>query len=569
MTDPRLVARALEDIARFLEVGEGNKFKARAYANAAKTVERLDLPVDDLIAAGTLESTPGIGKGTGAVIREIAATGKSSLLEELRAKYPEGLLRMLKIPGLGASKLAVLHRELGIGSVEELEQACRSGKLREVRGFGPRAEQKILAGIEELATVGERILLPIGMRIADALIERIAPLGAIEKVEVAGEVRRRLETIDRVDLCVAAGDAGAAMEAIRSIAMLSEFAPESDAVLRARGSGGVPVRIRFCLPEELGLTLMVETGSEEFVAALAARAAAAKADLAGGGFATEEEVFRRAGVPPVPPELRETDAYVRAKPPRRLIEPGDLRGAFHVHTTYSDGKATLWEMLDASREGNLEYVGISDHSKAAYYARGLDVDRLDEQQGEIDHYRETFAPLRIFKGTEADILADGSIDYGREVLARFDFVIASVHSRFGMSREEMTDRIVRALSDPFVTFLGHPTGRLLLSRPGYHLDFDRIFDAAAEHGVIVEINGNPHRLDLDWRLIGRALDRGVLFSINPDAHSTEEMKNVLAGVRVARKGALEPKHVFNTWPVEKVVAYLEERKTARRRRAGR
>ncbi|HUP66064.1 MAG TPA: DNA polymerase/3'-5' exonuclease PolX [Thermoanaerobaculia bacterium] len=569
MANRREIARALEEIARYLEIGEANRFKARAYSNAARAVESSDVPLPQWISSGAMERTAGIGKTTGSIIRELAETGSSPYLEELRKRYPAGLFDLMRVPGLGTRKIAQLHEELGISSVAELEEACRSGALRKVRGFGPRATEKILVAIETLARVGERYLLPLGVQLGEALLPRVRKARAVRYAEITGSVRRRLETVGGVDICVASDDPDKAREELRSIAMLAEFEEPEEGVLAARGRRGMPVRFRVVPTKNFWTAVFLDTGSSHFSEAVVAQAEARGLSLGPEGLRrgrariaieSEKDLFGELEIPFVEPELRESTLWAEKKPPRRLLRERDLRGVFHVHTTYSDGKATLYEMLDGSRERNFQYVGISDHSPAAYYARGLSLDRLDDQQAEIDRYRESMSPMAILKGTEADILADGSIDYGHAVLPRFDFVVASIHSRFGMSLDEMTERMVRALRDPFVTFLGHPTGRLLLSREGYGIDFAKIFDTAAEHGVIIEINGNPHRLDLDWRLLREAVDRGVVLSINPDAHSVEELRHTLWGSYVARKGGLEPRNVFNTRPVEEVRAFLEDRR---------
>jgi len=280
----------------------------------------------------------------------------------------------------------------------------------------------------------------------------------------------------------------------------------------------------------------------------------------------EDDVFKNAGVAYVEPERRETADDLKRKRRRKLVDVGDLRGTFHVHTTFSDGRNTVFEMLDAARARGFEYVGLSDHSKAAYYAGGLTEARLVEQQAEIDAQRPRVAPLRVFRGTEADILPDGTMDYSDTgALDQFDFVVASVHSRFNMDKDAMTERILRALDDTRVTFLGHLTGRLLLSRDGYTMDFDKVFERAGERGVMIEINGNPHRLDLDWRLIQRALDRGVTFSINPDVHSTREYNALVSVTWVARKGGLSPKEIFNTRDADEVAEHFSARKLRRAR----
>lgn len=575
MSDRRNIARALDEISRHLELGEGNKFKARAYANAARAVEALEIPIREFIDSGAIDRTPGIGKATGGVIREIAESGRSSYLEELRASNPEALFDLMRIPGLGARKVGLLRDKLGISTLEQLETAARAGELAKVRGFGPRAQQNILDGMATLASTGRRFLLPQALAIAADLLPRLLRLPHVLTAEVVGSVRRHLETVGGLDLCVASRRPPETTKALHSMPMLSEIEESADGIVKALAGRDVPVRLRVVAEREFPMALLFDTGSPAFVEALVARASAAGPVLGADGIRSgkkrveienEKAIFREIGAPFVEPELREDASYLTVrKPPRRLVRVSDLRGAFHVHTTYSDGKSPLRAMLEAARRLGHQYVGISDHSPAAYYARGLDPARLATQQAEIDGYRDEISPLVVFKGTEADILQDGSIDYGEKILSQFDFVVASVHSRFGMSREEMTERLVRAVSSPFVTFLGHLTGRLLLSRPGYQLDFAAVFDAAAANGVIIEVNGSPRRLDLDWRLMREAIDRGVTLSINPDAHSVEEMGYLTTGCMAARKGGVEAKHVFNTRPLDEVTEYLE----ARRKRASR
>ncbi|MFN2443844.1 MAG: PHP domain-containing protein [Thermoanaerobaculia bacterium] len=575
MTDRRTISRALEEISRRLEVSESNPFKARAYEKAARAVAGSTGPLEEWIASGAMEKTPGIGKATAGVIRELALTGKSSYLEELRGEQPEGLLDLMRVPGLGAKKIGILHEALGIDSRETLEEAAASGRIASVRGFGPRGQEKILDSLRTLRETGDRWLLPEALDLAETLRRAISKLPEVEAVEVSGSVRRRLETAGEVDLLVVAARPPLAAAAIRRLGLLGGTDLEKE-VLRGLGAGEIPVRITLTTWKEAGLQLVLSTGSEEFVRKVEELARERKSGAVGSqktkekksAAAAEKGVFKALGIPFVPPELRETAEAAGRRASSGLVSAKDLRGVFHVHTLYSDGRAPVAEMVDAAAARSWEYVGISDHSQAAYYARGLKVDDLRRQQREIDQAERAQSGIRVFKGTEADILADGEIDYGPGVLASFDFVVASVHSRFGMEKDEMTDRIVRAVRNPFVTFLGHMTGRLLLSRKGYSVEFDRVFDAAAESGVMIEINGSPRRLDLDWRWMKRALDRGVTFSIHPDAHSVEEMKYVEWGCFAARKGGVEPKHVFNTRGLEQVRDHLTKRKL-RASKAGR
>jgi DNA polymerase (family 10) len=374
--------------------------------------------------------------------------------------------------------------------------------------------------------------------------ERLATIPEVEDAEVAGAVRRRLEVIANVEIVVSTRAPEKVIEAIRRRGLLDAIDVAGD-TLRGTVRNEMEAVLHLAAPNAFGSALLVATGSEEFLEAFRQRAAIpARAR-------TEEETFAKAGLTYVHPERRENGDDLARKRRRTLVEPADLRGTFHVHTTFSDGRNTVFEMLDAARARDFEYVGISDHSKAAYYARGLTEEGLREQQAEIEKQRPSVAPLRVFKGSEADILPDGTIDYDLTTLAGFDF---------GMQKDEMTERILHALDNPYVTFLGHLTGRLLLSRDGYTIDFDRVFDRAAERGVMIEINGNPHRLDVDWRHIRNALSRGVRFCINPDAHSIAEYAAVISGTWVARKGGLPPREIFNTRSVEEVEAFFAARK---------
>jgi DNA polymerase (family 10) len=562
------VARMLYELAIYIELTDTNPFKARAYEKAARRVEALDEDLEALVAGGGLYKTPGIGKGIGPVITEMIETGTSRYLEEQRSQFPPGIFDLLRVPGLGLKKIGLLHADLGIGTIDELEEACRAGRLAKLKGFGAKTQQKILGGIEFARRHESAYLLPTALEVAEPLRARLLKVDGVEDAQIAGSVRRRLEVIHNLNIAVAVDDVDDAIAAIGEAGLLDELELIAPATLRGRARNEMRVLIHLATPAAFGLLLFATTGSEDFIGAVLTKAAKGGFTLTDGGASkngkrvvlrTEEQLFEAAGVPWVEPELRETAAAVSSRKRVALIEPSDLRGTFHVHTTWSDGRATMFEMLDAARDRELSYVGISDHSKTAGYAGGLTEERLVQQQAEIESYKERFAPMRLFKGTEADILAEGEIDYATPILRSFDFVIVSVHSRFNMPKDEMTERMLRALANPFVTFLGHITGRLLLSREGYSIDFDRVFDAAAKHGVMIEINGNPHRLELDWRVIRNALDRGVRFSIHPDAHSTSELDAVISGTWVARKAGLSPNEIFNTKSVEEVEAHFAAR----------
>jgi DNA polymerase (family 10) len=389
-----------------------------------------------------------------------------------------------------------------------------------------------------LKTQTARFLLARGVEAAESLERHLLDFEGLDAVEISGEVRRRLEVITTVELCVSAKRPAEALRAIADRGVLAGAQMEESSV-RGSARHDIPAVIHVCRPAEFSERLFITTGSGEFVEA---------ADGKSRGRADK-----------VPPELRESADWLR-RPVPTLVRLEDIRGTFHNHTTYSDGRATLEQMLTAALERGFEYVGISDHSKTAAYAGGLTEDRVEMLRAEIDSLRERFAPMRIFFGTEADILAGGGIDYADELLATFDFVVASVHSHFTMPTEEMTARIIRATENPYVTFLGHLTGRLLLAREGYSVDHERIFKAAVANGVIMEINGNPRRLDVDWRHMQRGIELGAVFSIHPDAHAVAEYNYLQSGVWAARKGGLEARHVFNTLGVDSVASHLENRR---------
>ncbi|GAC1434644.1 MAG: helix-hairpin-helix domain-containing protein [Thermoanaerobaculia bacterium] len=542
----------LDEIAQYVALSDPNRFKSRAFERAARAVENLDADIAGLVASGDLLSTPGIGKAVGAIIKELVESGQSPYLDELRKRYPAGIFDMLRVPGLGLTKIAQLHEKLGIGSLDDLEEAARAGRLGKVRGFGPKTQTKIIEGVEKARRRESEFLLPTGLEVGERMRERLARIEEVEDAEITGSVRRRLEVIRNVNIAVSTRKPAAVIEALRRF--VDRFEEIDEKTFRGVLRGEMAVVFHLARPEHFGSTIVETTGSREFVDALP-KPASPRAK-------TEEEYFKKIDVPFVEPERRESAEDLGRRKRVKLIQPSDLRGTFHVHTTFSDGRNTVLEMLTAARERGFDYVGLSDHSPAAFYAGGLSVERLREQHAEIDRQETEVAPMRVFRGTEADILPDGTIDYGDEILSTLDFVVASVHSRFNMLGDEMTERMLKALDDPYVTILGHITGRLLLRRDGYTVDFDRIFERAAERRVCIELNGNPNRLDLDWRHITRALDRGVMFVINPDAHSISEMSHVVSGTWVARKGGLTAKQVLNTKSVEEVEEWLESGRQA-------
>ena len=574
--DSRTAAHVLSRIAALLELSGGNPFKARAYEGAARALRAID--TDDLaplLASGAVAELPGVGPATLGVIRELVETGESSYLERLRASIPEGLLELLRLPRLGGAKIHAIHEALGVATLDELEAAARDGRLGEVKGFGPKSVQAILTGIETLRAAGDLMLLPAALAEASLLRAAVAGHPDVVRAEVAGAVRRSVEVVRGIDVVAAVREDVDPQAVVHSMA-------GAPGVKRVAGRGpgaatityvdGVCLDLRCVLEGDFALALWAATGSERHRARVAERARerglALEGDVLrapGGGplpIADEADLFLALGLPWIPPELRESGAEVDAAAENalpELLRDEDIRGVIHCHTRYSDGKASVAEMAAAARERGWSYIGISDHSQAAFYAGGLKRDDVLRQHEEIDRLNESLGDsFTVLKGIEADILADGRLDYDEELLARFDFVVGSVHNRFGLNGPPMTARILRALDDPHLTVLAHPTGRLLLSRDPYDFDMAAVLAKAAERGVAVELNADPHRLDLDWRVLREAKRAGVTIAIGPDAHSTRGLDNTALGVVMARKGWLGASDVLNARDADAVKRFARK-----------
>ena len=554
----REIAAVLEEIAFLLELKGENPFKIKAYAGGARVIESLPEEPAVLVQKGILRNVKGIGEGLAGAVTQLVTTGASTLHQELKASFPAGLMEMVAIPGLGPKKIKAVHEQLGVGSVGELEYACVENRLVGLPGFGQKTQEKILAGIRQYKRRQGFHLYANVIEEAENLRQALRTISGVVHADLAGEVRRRAEVVQGFSFVVAGGEPHALMQALRSVPDVTqvEHAVET-AAITARSPQGLPVTIKLAGVADYGWELLRATGNPDHVALLEQRMLEREAPLRGE---SEEALYDGAGLPYIPPELREGHGEIELAETGRLpvlVESAQIQGIFHNHTVYSDGSATLEQMVETAKSLGYRYIGISDHSQSAFYANGLKEDRIRAQHAEIGAVQKKFSDIRIFKGIEADILVDGQMDYPDEVLATFDFVIASVHSRFNLSEEEQTRRICRALSNPYVTMLGHATGRLLLSRDAYRVDMYKVLDMAAEHKKIVEINANPHRLDLDWRLCGYAKAQGVKVSINPDAHSTDGLSDVPFGVNVARKGGLNADDVVNTLPVEAMAAHLQ------------
>lgn len=579
---PRDVARILSEIATLMELNGRDAFRARAFASAARALEGTDADLAALARENRLTELRGIGRGIASVVAEIVETGRSTPYEELRAATPIGLYELLRIPGLGTKRIHTLHEKLDIDSLDALEAAGEAGRIARLPGFGARTEQKIMNGLRFAREARARRRYPEALEVAARLLDALRDHPAVDAASITGAIRRRMEVVSGVDLVAASGDperAQADFFALNGFA--ADPAPLDDGRLAASLTDGLEVRLRCVPPEHYVAAVAWDTGSDAHVTELVERADGMGFELTPEGLlrdgnpvalADEEVLYRRLELAYVPAELREglgeIEAAARDRVPP-LVALDDLRGTFHCHTTASDGKATLDEMAQAAVGRGWAYLGIADHSRSAGYAGGLTIERLRAQIAEIGEWnaaraRSRAEPFRLFAGTESDILADGRLDYPDEVLFELDYVVASVHSSFGMPRDEMTKRMIRAVRHPALTILGHPTGRLLLSREGYDVDVRAVIDAAAEAGVAIEINANPHRLDLDWREVRYAAERGVIIAIDPDAHSVKALEHVAFGVNMARKAGLEPARILNCWTVEEVERYLAERKQSRK-----
>jgi DNA polymerase (family 10) len=559
----KTIARYLKETASLIDLTGGNPFRARAMANAARTIEQLDAPATERLAAGTLTEVRGIGEGLAGQIEELVRTGSFEVRDELLGSIPPGVLDMMRIKGLGAKKVRSIWQQLAITSIAGLEEACTIGRLADLDGFGEKSQENILENIRLLKQYSTQ------RRYADAFAQAgplLAALRTVARVEPSGPFRRKCETVDRVDM-VASGET----ETIENAAtpFLSERSTRTEdgrTVIAGALPDGLRVAIHLAPADRFAAVWWETTGSPEHVAALRARLGGLPA------FDDEAALYASAGLALVPPELREgrgelDDAASRLP---NLIVYEDLKGTLHNHSRYSDGAQSLAEMAEATRALGLSYFGICDHSQSLVIANGLAPERVAKQQEEIRRlnaeYEASGAGFRIFSGIESDILGDGSLDYDAAVLASFDFIVASVHTRLNMPEDEATARVLRAIENPYTTILGHPTGRLLLVREGYPLDFPRVLDACAEQGVAIELNANPYRLDLDWRWIRAATDRGIYISINPDAHTREGLLDMRWGVEAARKGGLEPAQCLNAMSLEAFAKWLRLPRAKRTRR---
>lgn len=551
------ISEAFEQLAQLMEIHGQNPFRAKAIAAAGYKINKLPYSASSKTELELTEN-PGIGASTASKISILLKTGTLPELEDLRAKTPVGILEMLGIKGLGPKKTLTLWKELGLESLGEVYYACNENRLIGTKGFGLKTQEQIKQVIEfTLANSGWMRYASIEPESERILADLKALLPEDRKVVLTGDYRRKLEVLQRVDI-LAEASIQELMTAANKLGGWSQqdtgLLTEKD-TLEYRMDSNFHFRLIATTSEKFATDLLLSTGSVEHIQQLP--------PILKSTSTSEQDIYRDLGLSYIEPELREGLGEVeRAKLGElpALISVNDLKGSLHNHSTYSDGIHSLEEMaLYAKNEMGLEYLGIADHSKSAFYARGLSVEKLHEQWKEIDQINEKLAPFRIFKGIESDILADGSLDYPDEVLGLFDFVVASVHTNLRMEKTKATERLVRAIENPYTTILGHPTGRLLLSRAGYPIDYEKVIDACAANQVVIEINANPIRLDLDWRWHQYAISRGVLLSINPDAHRQSGLHDMRYGVYAARKGGVSIENCLNSFSREKITAFFAQR----------
>jgi len=573
------IADVFENIARLLELKGENPFKVRAYTHAARALETLSEPLETLIAEERLMAIEGIGKATGEKIAELSTHGRLDYYDNLREEFPPDILTLFEIQGLGAKKIKVLWDTLKVHSVTNLERACKDGSVASLPGFGEKTAANILKGIEHMRSHAGEFRFGDVAQIAEGLLDDLRGHPDVNLAQIAGSFRRKKEIVRDLDFIVSTKQPEALMAFFTAHPLvenvLAHGATKSSVILKS----GIQCDLRAVTGPEFPFALNYFTGSKEHNVRMRSRALSRGWSLNEYRFSAAEgrellqplpeiheeaDIYRALDLDPVEPELREDrgeiDAAEKHKLPH-LIEWSNLRGTFHNHTTASDGRATLEDMVAAAKELGLEYLGIADHSKASFQANGLDEKRLAAQVARIAELNAADSDFRIFAGTECDILKDGSLDFPDEVLATLDYVVASVHSSFTMPEAEMTKRIIRAMENPHVTMLGHLTGRLLLSREPYQVNIPAILDAAAATGTIIELNASPRRLDMDWRWWPLAREKGVKCAINPDAHSTAGLQDLIFGVGIARKGWLTKDDVINTLPLARIESILKAKRS--------
>jgi len=567
----KTIADIFTEIADILEIQGENPFRVRSYRNAARTIVDMSRSLESLVKAGEdLEEIPGIGKSMSEKIQEILSTGKCHTLEELRSRVPPGLTELLKLEGLGPKKVKALYDELSVDSVDRLEKAAQAGRLRNLPGMGLKTEEKVLKSIEHYRAGMGRFKLSVGFQYAEALLRHLKGVPGVKRLDPAGSFRRRRETIGDLDILAICGKGCKVMDRFAGYGDVAEVLAKGDTKSSVRLKCGLQVDLRVLEEESYGAALHYFTGSKAHNVTLRERAKEKGLKVSEYGVfrakdekrlsgAEEEDVFTAVGLPLIPPELREDRGEVQAAEKGtlpRLIDLSDVRGDLQMHTTASDGKNSILEMAQKAKDTGYAYIAITDHSKAVRVAGGMDEKQLAKHLREIEKANRQISGLRILKGVEVDILPDGTLDLKDDILRECEVVLASVHSRFNMEEGEMTRRVIKAIQNPNVKILAHPTGRLILEREPFKINLGEVIRAAVDHGVVLEINAYPDRLDLKDVDARMARDLGAKLTINTDAHSALQLELMKFGVFTARRGWIEAKDVINTLPLERLLKAL-------------
>jgi DNA polymerase (family 10) len=569
----RELAAIFNRIGDLLEIKGEVIYKTLAYRKAADSLNALGRDVNEIWREGKLTEIPGVGKAIAEKIDELLSTGRLGFLEKLEAEVPASLAELLDVPDLGPKKIALFWKQLGVTDLAGLEAAARAGKLRELPGMGEKSEARILSGIEAVSRRTTRIPLGDAWPYAQELLGRLKKVPGVAMAEAGGSLRRMRETVGDLDLLVGAADSGPVMEYFTGMAEIAQILGQGETKASVEFKDGMRAQVWVHPPERWGTALIYAIGNKDHNVRLRELALKKGLSLSEHSFlrkdgseilcATEEEVYATLGLPWMPPEIREDHGEIEAALAGRLpdlIDQKDLRAELHAHSTWSDGKNSIREMAEAARQRGLKVLAITDHTPSLGVTGGLSVEDLKKQRAEIDGVqREMGGSFRILQGAEVEIRADGSLDYPDEVLAQLDLVIASLHVSLRQPREQVTQRLLNAVRNPHVDIIGHPMGRLIPNREGADLDMDAVLKAAAESGVVMEINAHPSRLDLDGTHARRAVELGIRLSINTDAHVPREMDLVHFGVATARRGWVEAKDVINTWEPQELISWLEKR----------
>ncbi len=580
--DKKQIAEILDEMGTLLELKGENPFRSRAFHNASQIISGLSDDLSTLVNSKSLTKIKGIGNALSDIITELFSKGSSKQHEDLRASIPAGVLDLLHIQGLGPKKVKILYEKMNIKSIEELKKACEQKLLRSIEGFGAKTEENILKSIEQREKSSDKHLYPQALESAEKIKHMLKSIDTIKDCDYAGSLRRCKELIGDIDILASTADKNrpeifkkfTSYEEVGSV--LSSGDTKTSVILK----NGIQCDLRLVKSSEYPFALNYFTGSKEHNVEMRSMARKKSWSLNEYGFTrinetkpsrkgiripscnNEEDIYKALGLHYIPPELRENTGeieYARKHAIPRLIELDDLQGTFHCHTNESDGFSTLEQMVEAAKKFKWKYLGIADHSQSAVYAGGLSPEKVHAQMKQIDRMNEKDPSFRIFKGTECEIFIDGSIDFSEKLLSEFDYVVASIHSKFKMTESEATKRIIKALKNKYVTMLGHPTGRLLLEREGYPVNMTEVINAASDYGKAIEINSHPMRLDLDWRYVKYAREKSVRIFINPDAHHVDGLDNVKYGIGIARKGWLEAKNVVNTFSAQQVINFLNRK----------